>query len=44
VAALIPDDWLGEEPAARRTDLSAFLHARLAASRSFVEEAERARG
>jgi len=42
-AALIPDTWLGEEPAARREDLAAFLHARLQAPRDFVEEAERAR-
>jgi HipA-like kinase len=43
-AALVPDAWLGEDPAARRADLAAFLHARLTAPRDFVEEAERARG
>jgi hypothetical protein len=42
-AALVPDTWLGERPAARREDLAAFLHARLQAPRTFVEEAERAR-
>jgi hypothetical protein len=42
-AALIPDTWLCEEPAARREDLAAFLQARLRAPRGFVEEAERAR-
>jgi hypothetical protein len=41
-AALVPDEWLGER-AARRADLVAFLHARLAPPRDFVEEAERAR-
>ena len=42
--ALVPDGWLGANPAARRGDLAAFLTARLAAPRPFVEEAERARG
>lgn len=41
--ALVPDAWLGADPGARRADLAAFLRARLAAPRSFVEEAERAR-
>jgi hypothetical protein len=42
-AARVPDDWLGPDPPARRADLVAFLHARLAAPRAFPEEAERAR-
>jgi hypothetical protein len=42
-AALVPDTWLGDDPAARREDLAAFLRARLQAPRAFVEEAERAR-
>jgi hypothetical protein len=42
-AALVPEAWLGEDAAARRADLAAFLHARLRAPRGFVEEAERAR-
>jgi hypothetical protein len=42
-AALVPDGWLGPDPGARRADLTAFLHARLEAPRTFVEEAEHAR-
>ena len=42
-ARLVPDEWLGGDPAARRTDLVAFLHGRLAEPRDFVVEAERAR-
>jgi HipA-like protein len=42
-AALVPDAWLGEDPAARRGDLASFLQARLAPPRAFAEEAERAR-
>ena len=42
-AALVPDTWLGAEPALRREDLAAFLKVRLQAPRGFVEEAERAR-
>jgi hypothetical protein len=42
-AALVPDDWLGPDPARGRSELRAFLERRLAAPRSFVEEAERAR-
>jgi hypothetical protein len=42
-AALVPDTWLGADPAARRDDLATFLHTRLAAPRAFVEEAQRAR-
>jgi hypothetical protein len=42
-AALVPDPWLGEDPAARRADFEAFLHARLAAHRRWVQESERVR-
>jgi HipA-like protein len=42
-AALIPDEWLGADPAARRADLTAFLRGRLQAPRAFVEEADDAR-
>jgi hypothetical protein len=42
-AALVPDEWLGGEPGARREDLAAFLSERLAEPRDFVQEAERAR-
>jgi hypothetical protein len=42
-AALVPDEWLGTDPATRRADLIAFLRERLQAPRAFVEEAERAR-
>jgi hypothetical protein len=42
-AELVPDEWLGEDPAGRRADLVAFLTARLESPRSFVEEAEHAR-
>jgi hypothetical protein len=41
--ALVPDAWLGDDPAARRADLVAFLQARLEQPRDFVEEAERGR-
>jgi hypothetical protein len=41
--ALIPQVWLGANPASRRGDLAAFLNQRLAAPRSFVEEVRRAR-
>jgi hypothetical protein len=41
--ALVPDQWLGPDPDARRADLRAFLERRLAAPRTFVEEGERAR-
>jgi HipA-like kinase len=41
-AALVPDDWLGDDPTARRADLVGFLQARLEEPRAFVEEAERA--
>ncbi len=42
-AALVPEDWLGADPGEARAGLRAFLERRLAAPRSFVEEAERAR-
>jgi hypothetical protein len=41
--ALVPDAWLGDDPARRRADFEAFLRERLSAPRSFVEEAEDAR-
>ncbi len=40
---LVPADWLGEDPDARRADVAAFLSRRLDGPRSFVQEAERAR-
>jgi hypothetical protein len=48
VVALIPDDWLGDtdtfaDAASQRQAYGSFLQARLAASRSFMEEAVRAR-
>jgi hypothetical protein len=43
VAPLVPDSWLGADPAARRADLTAFLNGRLQPPRPFVEEAEDAR-
>jgi hypothetical protein len=41
--ALVPDTWLGDDPAWRRADFEAFLRQRLSPPRSFVEEAEDAR-
>ena len=41
--ALVPQEWLGEDPATRRRDLGAFLAQRLRAPRAFVAEAEAAR-
>lgn len=41
--ALVPDAWLGGDPAARRADLSAFFAVRLRGPRAFVAEAEQAR-
>ena len=41
--ALVPEAWLGVNPASRRGDLAAFLTQRLAAPRPFVEEVRRAR-
>ncbi len=43
-AALVPDDWLGADPAASRTEYVDYLCARLAEPRAFVDEAEAARG
>jgi hypothetical protein len=41
---LVPDVWLGADPASRRADLTGFLRQRLAGPRDFVGELERARG
>jgi hypothetical protein len=41
--ALVPDQWLGDAPEARRADFEAFLTRRLGAPREFVQEAESAR-
>jgi hypothetical protein len=41
--ALVPDVWLGADPASRRADLAAFLTARLAPPRPFLEEVRRVR-
>jgi hypothetical protein len=41
--ALVPDAWLGDDPAARRAAYTGYLAARLAAPRPFIEEALRAR-
>jgi hypothetical protein len=38
---LVPDTWLGPDPAARRADLADFLRARLAPPRPFVKELQR---
>jgi hypothetical protein len=43
VLALLPDAWLGEAPADRRTELGALLSARLEAPRPFVADVEDAR-
>jgi hypothetical protein len=40
---LVPEGWLGADSVARRADLHAFFARRLAAPRSFVQEAEDAR-
>jgi hypothetical protein len=42
--ALVPDDWLGDDPPAARAEYADYLCARLAPPRGFVEEAEAARG
>jgi hypothetical protein len=42
--ALVPDDWLGPEPAGARDRYVEYLCARLAAPRGFVDESELARG
>ena len=39
---LVPDAWLGPDPAERRADLAHFLRARLAPPRPFVEELQHA--
>jgi hypothetical protein len=41
---LVPEVWLGANPAARRADLAGFLRERLARPRGFVADLERARG
>jgi hypothetical protein len=41
--ALVPEEWLGEDPSGRRSDLAGFLTERLQAPRAFVDEAEGAR-
>ncbi len=41
--ALVPDEWLGADPAADREEYVAYLCARLQAPRGFVAEAEAAR-
>ncbi|MEA2430954.1 MAG: hypothetical protein QOI19_1427 [Thermoleophilaceae bacterium] len=43
VAALVPDEWLGEQADERRAAYVEYLSERLAAPRGFAEEAERAR-
>jgi hypothetical protein len=43
-AGLVPDVWLGDDPAGRRADLAGFLRERLAEPRDFVAELDRARG
>jgi hypothetical protein len=41
--ALVPEEWLGDDPEGRRRDLAGFLTERLRAPRAFVDEAEGAR-
>ena len=41
---LVPDDWLGEAPAAARLAYVEYLSARLSGPRGFLSEAEAARG
>ena len=41
--AAVPDEWLGEDPDARRADFAAFLIERLTEPRVFVAEADSAR-
>jgi hypothetical protein len=41
--ARVPDVWLADDPAERRSDFEAFLRARLEAPRAFAAEAEGAR-
>jgi hypothetical protein len=40
---LVPDVWLGADPAARRADFAAFLSRRLERPRAWVQEVQRAR-
>ena len=40
---LVPEEWLGPQPAVRRADLAGFFERRLRSPRQFVEEAELAR-
>ncbi len=42
--ALVPDDWLGPEPACARDEYVTYLCARLERPRAFVDEAEASRG
>jgi hypothetical protein len=41
---LVPDDWLGSDPAGARADYVAYLSVRLEAPRQFRQDAEAARG
>jgi hypothetical protein len=43
VVGVVPDDWLGDDPALARDRYIEFLQRRLAERRGFAEEAERAR-
>jgi hypothetical protein len=43
VASMVPDEWLGDEAAARRQAYVDYLERRLAEPREFAQEAERAR-
>jgi hypothetical protein len=43
VAALVPDQWLDDQPDARRAAYVEYLSARLEEPRRFAVEAERAR-
>ena len=36
----LPDEWLGEEPEARRGDFREFLRRRLAGQETFIRELE----
>ena len=41
--SLVPDGWLGADPASRREDFGAFLHARLEPPRAWLDEVRGAR-
>jgi heat shock protein HspQ len=43
IAAAVPDEWLGDDPAPARADYLTFLTARLQGPRGFAAEAEEAR-